>query len=224
MTFSLPHLGFLSVALPRKQLITCAASLILFCVASVAQANTEVVNPNGPPAEFVEAVASNALAAVKTDEAIRKGDRNAITEAVNTYVMPYVNFEKTTRLAAGRHWRQADEQQRKDLTEAFKNTLIRTYSGALAHVDTRTALTILPFRGDPKAEDVVVRSSLIQPNGSPVGVDYRLERTPEGWRVYDLNVEGIWLIQNYRNQFAEQIAKTGIDGLIKALNSQAQTQ
>lgn len=220
MTFSLLLKG--SAVTAGQRLIAAAATAMLLGFSWTAQANTKAVDPNGSPADFVEAVASNALDAVKSDEAIRSGDRKAITDAVNTYVMPYVNFERTTKLSAGRHWRQANEQQRIDLTEAFKNTLIRTYSGALAHVDAGTTLTILPFRGDANADDVVVRSSLVQPNGSPVGVDYRLERTPEGWRVYDLNVEGIWLIQNYRNQFSEQIAKTGIDGLIKALNAQAQ--
>ena len=82
------------------------------------------------------------------------------------------------------------------------------------------ALSMLPFHGDAKAKDVVVRSTLSQGNGPSVGIDYRLENTPQGWKIYDLNVEGIWLIQNYRNQFAQQIEQGGIDGLIQALNKQ----
>jgi len=99
---------------------------------------------------------------------------------------------------------------------------VRTYSAAFKQVDMGTQLNILPFRGDADADDVVVRSTLTQSNAPAVAVDYRLEKTPDGWRIYDLNVEGIWLIQNYRNQFAQQISQSGIDGLIRALNQQNQ--
>lgn len=136
-------------------------------------------------------------------------------------MLPYVNFEKTTRLAAGRHWRQASPEQRQQLVDAFKNTLIRTYSGALANVDQLSAIKVGPFRGDPNAADVVVRSTISQSNGPDVGVDYRMENTPEGWKIYDLNVEGIWLIQNYRNQFSQVVTEKGVDGLIQTLNTQS---
>jgi len=98
-------------------------------------------------------------------------------------------------------------------------TLIRTYSGALTKVDNGTSMQVLPFRGDADAKDVVVRSNVVQAsNTQPIRVDYRLRREPEGWRIYDINVENVWLIQNYRNQFAQQINRSGIDGLIVALN------
>lgn len=174
-----------------------------------------------PPAEFIDVLATQALEAVKNDTAAQQGDRTAINGLVNEYILPYVNFEKTTRLAAGRHWRQASADQRTALVEAFKNTLIRTYSGALANVDQLSSIQVNPFRGDPKADDVVVRTTIIQNNGPAVGVDYRMENNPEGWLIYDLNVEGIWLIQNYRNQFSEIIARQGINGLIDTLNQQA---
>ncbi|CPL52341.1 ABC transporter periplasmic binding protein MlaC [Bordetella pertussis] len=99
---------------------------------------------------------------------------------------------------------------------------MRTYSGALTKVDNGTTIKLLPFRGDPNADDVVVRSLISQSNSQPVQVDYRLEKTPQGWRIYDMNVEGIWLIENYRNQFAQQINQNGIDGLIQALNQRNQ--
>src|SRR5690606_6489942 len=133
--------------------------------------------------------------------------------------MPYVNFEKTTRLAAGKHWRQATDKQKKELSEAFRNTLVRTYSGALTRVDSGTHMQVLPFRGDENANDVVVQTHVIEStNAQPVRVDYRLEKTPNGWKIYDLNVENVWLIQNYRNQFSDEISRSGIDGLIAALN------
>jgi phospholipid transport system substrate-binding protein len=180
------------------------------------------VDAKGPPSEFVQTVGNNALDAVKKDQSVKSGDPHKINQIVNEYVLPYVNLEKTTRLAAGRYWRQATPQQQHDLVQAFKGTLVRTYGGAFTRVDQQSALTILPFRGDPNADDVVVRSTLSQGNGPSVGLDYRLEKTPEGWKIYDLNVEGIWLIQNYRNQFAQQISQNGIDGLIAALNKQNQ--
>jgi phospholipid transport system substrate-binding protein len=178
----------------------------------------DTVNPQGPPNAFVQAVGNNALNAVRGDAAAKSGDLRRINELVNQYLLPYVNFQKTTQLAAGQYWRSATAQQKKDLAEAFKGTLIRTYGGALNDVDKIAGLNILPFRGDASANDVVVRSTFSQRNGPSIGVDYRLEKSSDGWKIYDLNVEGIWLIQNYRNQFSQQIAQNGIDGLISALN------
>ncbi|OWT53940.1 MlaC/ttg2D family ABC transporter substrate-binding protein [Candidimonas nitroreducens] len=185
--------------------------------ASAARADTPV-DPNSAPNEFVQTVGNNALEAIKHSAKARQGDLAEINRLVDKYVLPYVDLAKTTRLAAGRYWRQATPQQQQQLVQAFKGTLIRTYSGALNKVTDQTSLSLAPFRGDPKADDVVVHSQLSRGNAPAVGVDYRLEKTPQGWKIYDLNVEGIWLIQNYRNQFAEQISQNGIDGLIKALN------
>lgn len=201
-------------------LLRIAAALLLTLGIGLAAQAKETVDPKGAPNEFIQAVGNNALDVLRQDTAAQQGDLNRINELVDEYVLPYINLEKTTRLAAARYWRQASAQQQAELVEAFKGTLIRTYSGALAQVDEVSSLQILPFRGDPNADDVVVRSSLTQRNGPAVGVDYRLEKTPEGWKIYDLNVEGIWLIQNYRNQFAQEINKGGIDGLIAALNQQ----
>lgn len=195
------------------------AALLAVAMTAPMSVGAQAIDTKAPPAEFVQAVGSNALDVIKRDQdTIRSGDLAAINALVNKHVLPYVNIEKTTRLAAGRYWRQATPQQRDDLVQAFMGTLIRTYSGAFKQVDSRSKLTILPFRGDPNADDVVVRSTLSQSNAPSVGIDYRLEKTPDGWKIYDLNVEGIWLIQNYRNQFAQQITQNGIDGLIDALN------
>ena len=193
------------------------AALALF--AGRAQAALPADIAKAHPAEFVQAVGSNALEIVKQEQdTIRSGDLTAINAIIDEHVLPYVNFERTTRLAAGRYWRQASADQQSRLVKAFMGTLVRTYSAAFKQVDNQTKLTILPFRGDAEADDVVVRSTLSQSNGPSVGIDYRLEKTPEGWKIYDINVEGIWLIQNYRNQFSQQISQNGIDGLIDALN------
>ena len=177
------------------------------------------VDPKAEPNAFMEAIANNMLDAVKADERARQGDVAAITALVEQYAMPYVDMNKTTRLSAGRYWRQASTEQKTALVEAFKGTLIRTYSGAFTKVDRNSRIDFQPFRGDPTADDVVVRSTVTQPNSPAVAVDYRLERTDAGWMIYDLGVEGIWLIQNYRNQFAQQINSSGIDGLIQALSA-----
>lgn len=179
------------------------------------------VDPKASPPDFVQAVADQALEAVQNSKKAQEGDRATIDALIDEYVLPYVNFEKTTRLAAGHHWRQASPEQRDALVEAFKNTLIRTYSGALDKADQLSKIKVKSFRGDPNADDVVVRS-LIEQRGNPdVAVDYRMENTPEGWKIYDINVEGIWLIQNYRNQFGQMINERGFDGLIDALNKQS---
>lgn len=201
----------------------CWVALILLLISTVGIAYAqETVNPNAAPNDFVQTVGNNALNAVRQDAAAKQGDTRRINELVDQYLLPYVNFEKTTRLAAGQGWRNATAQQRKDLVHAFRGSLIRTYGSALAKVDKIAALNVLPFRGDVNAADVVVRTTFSQHNGPDVSVDYRLEKTPQGWKIYDLNVEGIWLIQNYRNQFSQQIRQNGIDGLIAALNQKNQ--
>ncbi|GAA4416840.1 exported protein [Advenella faeciporci] len=169
------------------------------------------------PTQFVEQIANQTLDAVKQSNAARSGNINAINEIVNQKLMPHIDFQKTTRLATGQPWRQATPEQKSGLVDAFKSTLIRTYSGAFKQVSPNTKIEILPFRGNPDANDVVVRSNILADSG-PVSVDYRLSKAANGWQVYDFSVEGIWLIQNYRNQFSAQIAQNGIDGLIKALN------
>ncbi|AOB29481.1 ABC transporter [Bordetella sp. H567] len=173
--------------------------------------------PSAKDAEtLVQNTADKALQVLKTDGGVRSGELRRVNEVVNQYILPAVDFEKTTRLAAGRYWRQATPEQRTQLAEAFKGTLVRTYSGALSRVDNGTNIKVTGSAID--GNDAVVRSTVNQSNGQSVGVDYRLEQTPAGWKIYDLNVEGIWLIQNYRNQFANEINQNGIDGLIKALN------
>lgn len=168
------------------------------------------------PNQFVEQVVNDTLTAIKSNNAARSGDIAAINQIVNQHVMPYANLEKTTRLATGAPWRKATPEQKQQLVEAFKGTLIRTYSGAFKNVNDSTKVTLLPFRGDSSAKDVVVRSTISAANG-PVSVDYRLEKSGDSWKVYDFNVENIWLIENYKNQFRGEINKGGIDGLIRSL-------
>lgn len=200
------------------QRLLCAA--VLTCVAAAAQAQADKPDPNGPPDQLVLVVANQALAALKAGGSTQESDIARINKVVDQYVLPYIDFEKTTRLAAGHYWRSATAQQRTDLAQAFRGTLIRTYSGALTRVDPSTTIKLLPKRAnDIQGDDGVVRTVITaNSNAQPVEVDYRLSKGSQGWHIYDLNVEGVWLIENYRNQFAQQISQNGIDGLIKALN------
>jgi len=180
-------------------------------------------NPNAAPNDFVQQVADQVLAALKADNSVRSGNTVRVNQIVDEFILPNVNFEKTTRLAAGRYWRQATPEQQAALVKAFRGTLGRAYSGAFTRVDEGTSIKVLPLRGETDATDLVVKSQVTQSaNTQPIGLDYRLEKTPQGWKIYDLNVENIWLIENYRNQFSQQISQSGIDGLIQALNQRAQ--
>lgn len=194
---------------------------LALCLATGASAQQKP-DPMGAPNEFVQQVADQVLNALKNDTAARAGDIKRVNQIVDEMILPYVNFEKTTRLAAGRNWREASPEQKTALTHAFRGTLARTYSGAFTKVSDSTSIKTLPFRGDASANDVVVKSQVIQrANSQPFALDYRLEKTPQGWKIYDINVENVWLIENYRTQFTQQINKNGIDGLIAALNQRA---
>lgn len=190
-----------------------SALATLLSLGVFANVQAQAVHPNA----FVEQIANKALNALLQDTAARGGDISAVNRLIDQHIVPHVNMEKTTRLATGQPWRQATAQQRAALVNGFKNTLIRTYSGALKDVTDNTKINVLPFRGDPNAADVVVRTTLGGVSSTPVAVDYRLEKAGNSWKVYDVNVEGIWLIQNYRNQFAGEISRNGIDGLIQSL-------
>ncbi|MCQ9329319.1 MlaC/ttg2D family ABC transporter substrate-binding protein [Pelistega suis] len=168
------------------------------------------------PNQFIENLANQTLNAIKANGAARSGNTAEINKIVDQYVMPSTNLEKTTRLATGAPWRQATAEQKQQLVSAFKGTLVRTYSGAFKNVTDKTAINVQPFRGDANANDVVVRS-VVTGAGSPVSIDYRLEKAGDSWKVYDFNVENIWLVENYRNQFRGEINKGGIDGLIRSL-------
>lgn len=168
----------------------------------------------GPDA-LVQRISGEVLAAVKADPAIQKGDIGRIMALVDGKIMPNVNFTRMTASAVGRFWRQATPTQQKQLQDEFKTLLVRTYAGALSEVKDQT-LSFKPMRAKPEDTEVVVRSE-VRGRGDPIQLDYRLEKTPEGWKIYDLNVLGIWLVETYRNQFAQEIGSKGIDGLIASL-------
>lgn len=170
------------------------------------------------PDVLVKRLSTEVLDTIKADSSIKAGDVNKIMALVDSKIMPNVNFQRMTASAVGPAWRQATPEQQKRLQDEFKALLVRTYAGALDQVSDQT-VTIKPFRGSAEDKEALVRSE-IRGRGEPVQLDYRLEKTPGqgyGWKVYNLNVMGVWLVDTYRTQFAQEINSKGIDGLIAAL-------
>jgi len=167
------------------------------------------------PDALVKRISGEVLATIKSDPAIQAGDMNRIIALVDGKIMPNVNFTRMTASAVGRYWRQATPEQQKQLQDEFKTLLVRTYSGALGEVKDQT-LHFKPMRMQPTDTEVVVRSE-VRGKGEPIQLDYRLEKTANGWKIYDLNVLGVWLVETYRTQFAQEIGAKGIDGLIASL-------
>jgi len=196
-------------------LLPLFALFMAFCNTASAQA-VDTSNPD----TMIKTVTQQVLDQIKADKQIQSGNITRITELVNEKILPYTDFTRTTRLVMGRNWNSATPQQQKQIVEQFKMLLIRTYSGALAQVRDQQ-VQYKPFRASPDDTDVVVRSVVIN-NGSPIQLDYRLYKTPQGWKVYDINVLGAWLIQAYQQQFSEQISQHGVDGLLQFLTQRNQ--
>jgi phospholipid transport system substrate-binding protein len=138
-------------------------------------------------------------------------------EVVRAKILPHINFQRMTQLTAGRYWREATPEQQQALTNEFRTLLVYTYAGAVAQIRNQT-LEFKPMRATPDDTEVEVRTAVIQSRGEPIQLNYRLEKGPNGWKIVDVNILGAWLVQTYRNSFAAEIQKGGIDGLIKALN------
>ncbi len=179
-------------------------------LASAAQAADEAADV------FIKRVSSDILDAIKADKSIRNGDVNKIVVLVDQRVMPHVNFLRMTASAVGPGWRQATPEQQKRLQEEFKILLVRTYSGALSQVSDQT-IAVKPLRAAADDKEVLVRTE-VRGKGDPIQLDYRVEKTADGsWRVYNMNVMGIWLVENYKTQFTQEINAKGVDGLVLSL-------
>ena len=197
------------------RLLTVTLSLALLASAPFVHAADEA------PDALIKRVSSEVLDAIKSDKAIQAGESNRVLALVDTKVMPNVNFTRMTASAVGRNWRQATPEQKARLQEEFKTLLIRTYSGALSQVNDQK-LNVKPLRSAPGDTDVTVRTEVLG-RGEPVQLDYRMEKTPTGWKIYDLNVLGVWLVETYRTQFAQEISAKGVDGLIASMSQRNKT-
>ena len=173
-----------------------------------------VPDPNTPDG-LIKIIVADVMSSVKSDPEIQKGNISRVVDLVEKKIAPYTDMRRTTQLAMGKNWSKATPEQQNQLIFEFKNLLIRTYSGALSQLRDQT-VQYKPLRSSPSDTDVIVRTVVIG-KSDPIPLDYRLEKTNDGWRVYDINIMGAWLIEAYRNQFTNQISQNGVDGLIKFL-------
>jgi phospholipid transport system substrate-binding protein len=190
-----------------------AATLVL--AAAVAQAETAA------PDAWIKQISGDVIETVKADKAIQGGDTKKILTLVDAKILPNVDFQRMTSSAVGRYWRQATPDQQKRLQEEFKTLLVRTYAGALTQVKDQT-VELKPLRAKPEDTEVLVRTE-VKGKGEPIQLDYRLEKSGDAWKIYDVNVLGVWLVETYRASFAQEISASGIDGLITKLAEKNKT-
>jgi phospholipid transport system substrate-binding protein len=193
-----------------KSIIT---ALVFAFAATASHALAEVA-----PDALARSVTDEVLAIVRADKDLQAGNPQKVAQLVETKVLPHFNFTRMTQLAVGKNWRQASPDQQKVLTEEFKTLLVRTYTSAFTAYKNQT-IEIKPLRMNPADTDVVVKSAIRQPTGQPVAVDYSMEKTGSTWKVYDVKIEGISLVENYRNTFNGEIQRGGVDGLIRTLQN-----
>ena len=168
------------------------------------------------PDALIKRLSTEVLDSIRADKAIQGGDVSRVVNLVDAKIMPNVNFQRMTASAVGPGWRQATPEQQKRLQEEFKTLLVRTYAGALAQVSDQV-IAVKPLRATTEDNEVIVRTE-VKGRGESIQLDYRLEKTASGWKIYDLKVLGVWLVETYRTQFAQEITAKGIDGLIAALS------
>ncbi|HRM49830.1 MAG TPA: ABC transporter substrate-binding protein [Alicycliphilus sp.] len=204
----------------RRTLTQSAAALAAAACLGWAPA---VLAADEAPDALVKRLSADVLETVKKDKSIKAGDVDKIMALVNKTILPYVNFRRMTAAAVGPAWRTATPEQQQRLQDEFKQLLVRTYSGALSEVSDQT-IVVKPMRAAAGDTDVLVRTE-VRGRGEPVQLDYRLEKAPGadgGWKIYNLNVLGVWLVETYRTQFAQEINAKGLDGLIAALAARNQ--
>ncbi|WP_395007907.1 phospholipid-binding protein MlaC [Undibacterium sp.] len=168
------------------------------------------------PDVLIKRLSTEIIDAAKTDKDIQSGNRQRINDLVEAKVLPHINFERMTSLAVSKSWRGATPEQQKQLVTEFRTLLIHTYSGAITQIrDQRVEFK--PFRSAPEDTEVEVKSLVIQTRGEPLQLSYRLEKTASGWKIFDINVLGAWLVETYKGSFSAEVSKNGVDGLIKTL-------
>lgn len=168
------------------------------------------------PDALVKRVTDEVLSVVRTDKDLQNGNSKRILELVDQKVLPHFNFTHMTALAVGKDWRRASADQQQKLTHEFKTLLVRTYSNALTSYKNQT-IRFKPLKMNASDSDVLVQTDVVQPGKQPIKLDYNLEKTDAGWKVFDVIVEGVSLVTNYRDSFAQEVRAGGIDGLIKAI-------
>lgn len=193
-----------------KKILTLLLALSAIAFVGMARADEA-------PDALVKRISHEVLDAAKADKDLQGGNHKKVLNLVEAKILPHVDFQRMTALAAGRYWREATPDQQKRLAEEFRDLLIYTYSGAIAQVND-LQLEFKPLRAAPTDNEVEVRSQVLRPRGEPIQLNYRLEKQAAGWKIYDVNVLGAWLVESYKNSFSTEISKSGIDGLIKVLS------
>ncbi len=168
------------------------------------------------PDALVKRISQDVIDTAKADKDIQAGNMKKVVDLVDTKILPYVDFQRMTSMAAGRFWREATPDQQKQLQNEFRTLLIFTYSGALSQIKNET-VEFKPLRAEPTDTEVEVRSQVVVQRGEPVQLNYRLSKAGGSWKIYDINVLGAWLVETYKGNFSAEISKSGIDGLIKKL-------
>mgnify|MGYP006147451645 CR=1 FL=1 len=191
-----------------KHLMSWIAAVGFVAVAGVAQAQQT-------PDALVRQVSGEVLDAAKADKSIQSGDLSRISALVESKVLPHVNFVRMTSKTIGPQWNKATPEQKKKVQEEFRTLLLRTFAGALSQVQDQT-VEVRPVRDVSDESNVLVRSE-IRGKGQPIQLDYRLEKSGDGWKIWDVNVSGLWLVTTYQGQFKPVVSQSGIDGVIKML-------
>lgn len=184
-------------------------------VAAAATAAAATATQAAAPEAFIKRITDEVFATVKADKGIQQGDLRKVQAMVESKILPNVNLQRMTSAAVGRPWRQATPEQKQRLQEEFKTLLIYTYAGAAAQIKDQT-IEYRPMRSRPEDTEVIVRT-LVRNKGEAIQLDYRLEKADGGWKIYDVNVLGAWLVQTYQSSFAQEVSASGIDGLITKL-------
>jgi phospholipid transport system substrate-binding protein len=207
--------AFERIDMNRRWLATTFAQISIAALGLTALSIPALAQTAEAPDVFIRRLSVDVLDTIKADKTIQAGDVSKITALVDTKIMPNVNFQRMTASAVGRSWRNATPEQQKRLQDEFKALLTRTYSGALSEVKDQT-IVLRPLRMAEGDTEVTVRTE-IKGRGDPIALDYRVEKAGSSWKIYDLNVASVWLVETYRTQFAQEINANGIDGLINKL-------
>lgn len=189
--------------------------VLLTFVSSVAWAQVS-------PESLIRSVSQGVLDEVKADRTLQSGDLSRLNQLVDRRVMPHVNFARMTALAVGRNWRSATPEQQQQIMKEFRQLLLLTYADAVRQVSD-TTIQVQPTRAKPEDTTVIVRTQVLRPGKEPIQLDYRMEKSGDTWRIFDLNVLGLWLVEHYRTQFAQVVGTSGIDGLIKSIQEKNQS-
>jgi phospholipid transport system substrate-binding protein len=192
-------------------------TLMIFCTAILGGVGSNAMAAEEAPDQLVKRLSAEIIDIAKSDKDVQAGNQKRILELVEVKVLPYINFPHMTSLAAGKSWRDATPEQQKKLTDEFRSLLVYTYANTISQIKDQR-VEFKPFRAAPEDTEVEVKSQIIPTRGEPIILNYRLEKTASGWKIYDISVLGAWLVETYKGNFSAEISKSGIDGLIKTLS------